>query len=160
MKADFTTISQESKVWIYQADRFFTAEEAAYIETKLNWFVENWQSHGQPVKAAGKLLHNLFIVLAADDSESPSGCSIDSSVHFLKDLEQELNINLFNRSTIALFSDNQINFVNLNKIKEAISSGKITKETLFFDNLVKNLSSFQKGWLAPFGSTWTVRYFG
>lgn len=159
MKADFSELSSDSKIWIYQSDRFFTTEEAAFAEKKLADFVQNWKSHGQPVKAAGNILHNLFIVLAADESESPSGCSIDSSVHFLKELEQELNINLFNRSALALFTDGNISFVSLNKIKEAISQGTITKETLFFDNLVKNLSSFRNEWLVPFKSSWTARYF-
>ena len=160
MKVDFSTISQESKVWIYQADRFFTTEEAALAEKKLNQFVENWQSHGQPVKAAGKLLHNLFIVLAADeDYNAPGGCSIDSSVHFTKTLEQEFGINLFNRSTLALFSNERISLIPLTDIKEAINKGLITKETLFFNNLTPNLASFQNHWLTSFGGAWTSRYF-
>ncbi len=160
MKTDFTDILPNSKIWIYQADRFFTKEEADYTQKKLDNFVENWQSHGQQVKAAGKLLHNLFIVLAADeDYNAPGGCSIDSSVHFLKTLEQELRINLFNRSLLALFANEQISLVSLPKVKEAINTGLITKETLFFDNLVQNLSSFQNNWLVPFGDAWTARYF-
>ena len=160
MKTDFTDILPNSKIWIYQADRFFTNEEADYTQKKLDNFIENWQSHGQPVKATGKLLHNLFIVLAADeDYNAPGGCSIDSSVHFLKTLEQELRINLFNRSLLALFANEQISLVSLQKVKEAINTGLITKETLFFDNLVQNLSSFQNNWLVPFGDAWTARYF-
>jgi len=160
MRTDFSDILPNSKVWIYQADRLLTEEEAKQAEDKLEVFLENWQSHGKGVKAAGKVLHNLFIVLAADeDYNTPGGCSIDSSVHFLKTLEQELGVNLFNRSILALFSNERISLIRLNDIKEAIAKGLITKETLFFNNLAPNVASFKNQWLASFGSAWTARYF-
>jgi len=160
MRTDFANILPNSKVWIYQADRLLTEEEVIKTEKKLDVFLNNWQSHGQEVKAAGKVVHNLFVVLAADeDYNAPGGCSIDSSVHFLKNLEQELDISLFNRSILALFSNERISLIRLNELKEAINKGLITKETLFFNNLSPNLTSFQNHWLSTLGSAWTSRYF-
>ncbi|MGG7378437.1 hypothetical protein ACQ7B2_06650, partial [Escherichia coli] len=39
-----------SRVWIYQGSRLFTVSEALQIEALLNEFVEEWKSHGVPVK--------------------------------------------------------------------------------------------------------------
>ena len=84
-----TDISKSSRVWIYQATRIFSIQEALEIEDRLEQFTQNWQSHGAPVKAVGLLLFGQFIVLIADETTIPvGGCSTDSSVREIKKIEQ------------------------------------------------------------------------
>ena len=82
--ADF---NDSSKVWIYQSSRLFFMSEALEIEEMLENFVENWKSHGAPVKGYANLLFGQFIVLMADETGTTvGGCSTDASVRVIKEI--------------------------------------------------------------------------
>src|SRR6201992_2489914 len=96
--------NSDSRVWIYQASRLFTIGEALKIEDMLNMLAANWKSHGTPVKGYANLFFGQFIILMADEAATGvSGCSIDSSVRLIKEIEQEFNTSLFDRLALAFF---------------------------------------------------------
>ena len=78
----------DSKVWIYQANRQLTLEEIGEMEQLVEGFVEKWEAHKQSVKGFGGIFYKRFIVLMADESVAEvSGCSIDGSVRLIKEIE-------------------------------------------------------------------------
>ena len=80
-----------SRIWIYQASRLFTLQEALEIEETLKNFSANWLSHGAKVKGAAHLFFGQFIIFLADETATGiSGCSTDSSVRVIKELEKIL----------------------------------------------------------------------
>ena len=86
------TFHPESRVWIYQCNRLFSLSEALEIEDLLKNFTGQWKSHGTPVKGAGYLFFGQFIILMADErATGVSGCSTDSSVRLIKDIEQQFS---------------------------------------------------------------------
>ena len=83
----------DSRVWIYQSSRLFSLNEALEIEELLKEFVQQWKSHGTPVKGEAYLFFGQFIVLLADETATGvSGCSTDSSVRLIKDIEQRFKV--------------------------------------------------------------------
>src|SRR5687768_16414714 len=98
MKLDYINLLDgnfhpDSKVWIYQANTSFSLQEALDIEVMLNEFALQWKSHGTPVKGAAYLFFGQFIILMADESAAGvSGCSTDSSVRLIKDIEQKFDV--------------------------------------------------------------------
>src|ERR1700733_8349117 len=79
-----------SRVWIYQGHRPFTSLEATQTRQLLDSFIHNWQSHGTPVKGYAAIFQNQFIILMADETASGvSGCSTDSSVRLIRQIEQQ-----------------------------------------------------------------------
>ncbi len=96
--------SPSSRVWYYLADRTFDGTESDYIQNRLDEFVTiYWKSHGAKLSATGILLHYQLIALSVDDSSlGASGCSIDSSVKFIKELGAELKIDFFNRMYVLV----------------------------------------------------------
>src|SRR5580658_1782244 len=103
-----------SRVWIYQGHRPFTGEEAAQIPQFLTSFVQSWNSHGTPVKGHAGLYYDQFIILIADETASDvSGCSTDSSVHLIKQIEQQTGIRLFDRLNLAFYIDRQVRLIPL-----------------------------------------------
>src|ERR1017187_3368831 len=91
-----------SRIWIYQSSRLFTITEAFKLEGMLNEFVVSWNSHGIPVKGYANLFFGQFIILMADETASGvSGCSTDSSVRLIKQIEQRFSVNLFERLLLA-----------------------------------------------------------
>src|ERR1700744_2326032 len=94
--------SENSRVWIYQSDRKLTDAETQQIQQYLNSFTTQWTAHNNQLKAKGEVRYNRFLVLIVDESQAgASGCSIDKSVNFMKRLEQQFGINLFDRFNLA-----------------------------------------------------------
>ncbi|VTP89102.1 hypothetical protein [Sphingobacterium daejeonense] len=48
------------KVWIYQADRFFTQPELQEAQAKLDAFIEEWTAHGSQLAGKAEIKYNLF----------------------------------------------------------------------------------------------------
>ena len=80
-----TNFHPDSKVWVYQCSRIFTLSEAMEIEEMLKEFIQQWKSHGTPVKGDAHLFFGQFIILMADENATNvGGCSTDSSVHLIR----------------------------------------------------------------------------
>src|SRR6201996_4040052 len=108
--------ADNSRVWIYQSPRLFFLAEALQIEEKLDKFVAEWNSHGTPVKGYANLFYGQFIVLMADETASGvSGCSTDSSVRLIKEIEKEYNTPLFDRLMLAFRINDKVQMVPLSQ---------------------------------------------
>ncbi len=152
-----------SKIWIYQANRLFKMSEALEIEDLLKEFTAQWQSHGTPVKGAGYLFFGQFIILMADErATGVSGCSTDSSVRLIKDIEQRFAVNMFERTTLAFAikekSDSyRIQLLPLSQLQYAVDNGFINGDTLYFNNLVETKDALEKEWIIPVKESWLAR---
>lgn len=145
----------QSRVWIYQASRVFSIGEALEIETMLNEFASSWKSHGIPVKAAGYLFFGQFIILMADETATGvSGCSTDSSVRFIKDLEQRFSVSMFDRTTLAFLVKDKIQLLPLAQLQYAADNGFIDGGTLYFNNLVQTREELENNWIIPIRDSW------
>ena len=70
-----------------------------------------------------EIRYNRFIILIVDESHAgASGCSIDKSVHFMQQLEQEYGINLFDRFNLAYRNGEEILSVPRAKFEELLAS--------------------------------------
>jgi hypothetical protein len=147
--------SPSSKVWIYQSNRLFSIQEALELENLLNDFVNNWQSHGVPVKGYANLLFGQLIVLMADETATGvSGCSTDSSVRLIKKIEELFRVQLFNRQLLAFVVKDKIEILPLAQLSYAIEKNFVTGDTLYFNNLVQTKDEFLHRWLIPVKDSW------
>jgi hypothetical protein len=153
--ADFAA---DSRVWVYQSSRSFGLSEALHIEDLLNSFVANWQSHGDPVKGYGNLFFGQFVVLMADErATGVSGCSTDSSVRLIKQIEQLFKVNMFDRTTLAFQVKDKIQMLPLAQLQYAINNNFITPDTLYFNNLVQTKEELENKWLLPVKESWLAK---
>ena len=144
-----------SRVWIYQADRRFTMQEALQIEAMLDGFVEQWDTHGTPVKGFATMFFGQFIVLMADESGATvSGCSKDSSVRLIKSIEQTFQVALFNRQLLGFVMKDNIQLLPLAQLSYAVEHGFVTRDTLYFNNTVQTKAELQEKWMIPAGNSW------
>src|SRR5690349_23941697 len=101
--------SDQSRVWIYQSNRAFTASESSKVEKDLNAFAAQWEAHGAQLKAKAELRYNRFVILIVDEVQATaSGCSIDRSAGFIRDLEQEYGVTMFDRFNMAYKKNNEV----------------------------------------------------
>jgi hypothetical protein len=149
------SFSPESKIWIYQSNRPFSESEKEEAAGLLQAFANNWLSHGKKVKGLALILFNQFIILAADESTSSvSGCSTDSSVRLIKEIEQKLNIQLFDRQKLAFLINGEIKIIPVNEFAKALDQGILTPETIYFNNPVDNLNKFKNNWMIRIDQSW------
>ncbi len=144
-----------SRVWIYQSDRLFTLSEALDIEVMMENFVAGWQSHGDPVKGFATLFFGQFIVLMADETASGvSGCSTDSSVRLIKQIEEKFRVNLFNRQLLAFVIKDKVQLLPVSQVNYAIDNEFITGDTLYFNNTVLTKKELLENWIIPMQKSW------
>ncbi len=144
-----------SRVWIYQSNRLFFISEALEIEAMLEDFLSKWNSHGSPIKGYANLLYGQFLVFIADETATGvSGCSTDSSVKVVKEIEQRFKVNMFDREFLAFMIKDKIQMLPLNQLKYAIENNFITPDTLYFNNLVRNKHELLNNWLIPVKDSW------
>lgn len=144
-----------SRVWVYQSNRMFSLAEALEIEKILNNFTRDWNSHGTPVKGYSNLFFGQFIVLMADETATGvSGCSTDSSVRFIKEIEQAFAASLFDRQALAFIVKDKTQIIPLSQVQYAIDNNFITSDTLYFNNVVSTKEELENKWLTPLKESW------
>lgn len=154
-------ISKSSRVWIYQSNRPFSLHEEHGIKEKLNNFISQWEAHGNKLTAKVEIHYNRFIMLMVDEEQAgATGCSIDKSVNLMKQIEEELDINLFDRFNIAYRDVNGIRSCSREEFENLISEGKITENTIVFNNLIQTVAEVENNWEIPFKNSWHPRVFG
>jgi len=148
------------RIWIYQSNRELTAEETQKTTEKLEGFTKQWAAHGKQLAARAEVRFNRFIILFLNEAlEAASGCSIDSSVRFLKGIENELQIDLFDRMQIAYRKDDKIEAVSRIGFEKLIDEGKINEDIIVFDNTVANSSELVSRWEVPMKNSWHAKVF-
>lgn len=147
-----------SRVWIYQSNRLFTISEALNIEPLLKEFINNWNTHGTPVKGYANILFGQFIILIADETATGvSGCSTDSSVRLIKQIEQQFNVNLFDRQLLAFAVKDKIQLLPLSQLNYAFENGFINADTLYFNNTVATKEDLLHNWIIPVKQSWLAK---
>ncbi|MCQ6958620.1 ABC transporter ATPase [Mucilaginibacter aquariorum] len=152
--------SSHSRVWVYQSDRKLTDAEALQIQVQLDNFTTGWTAHNHQLLAKAEIRYNRFLILIVDESQAgASGCSIDKSVNFMKQLEQQFGINLFDRFNLAYRDGEEVVSVPRHQFEELLKTGKINTETVVFNNLAQNLTELQTKWEVPFKDSWHIQLF-
>ena len=155
----FSHLPSGSRVWIYQADRAFSDIEAKEISTAINQFVSQWLAHKAKVIGDGTLLHDRFVILVADEEKlQVSGCSIDSTVRFIKELGTKYHVNFFDRFYTCYLSDNVVKGADFETFKTMIASGEVSDDTIVFNNLVSTIEGLQTQWQIPLAKSWHKRF--
>lgn len=152
LPADFDS---SSRVWIYQASRLFTLSEALQIEPLLEDLTANWKAHGAPVKGYANLLFGQFIVLMADETATGvSGCSVDSVVRIVQQIEKTYGVEMFNWQNLAFVVKGKVQLIPRQQFSYAFENNFITADTLFFNNVVATKQELENNWIIPVKDSW------
>ncbi|MDG4715549.1 ABC transporter ATPase [Winogradskyella marincola] len=159
MLVDFDTLPEESRVWIYQANRSFSEEEITELTSKLEVFIEAWTAHGKDLQAGFKIVYKRFIVIALNQNlNMATGCSIDASVHFIQELEKDYNVDLMDKMNVSFKQGEFIAYKPLIDFKKMAKNNSVSKNTIVFNNLVTNIAEFKDNWEVPASESWHSRF--
>lgn len=159
MLIPFNKMPDYARVWVYQANKKLPDLEVRKIQQILEDQINNWAAHGADLAGSVQVLHNRFVIVAVDELQNQvSGCSIDASTRWLKDIGAEMNIDFFDRSVVFL-QNNELQTVEINKIKSLVIDDILTPDTLIFNNLVSNIKEFKNNWNIKASDSWMKRHF-
>ena len=145
-KSLFPEMPGESRVWTYLCGRRLSNEESALIVDEIKKFTSAWKAHQKPLSAKGQLLFNQYIVLVVDESIEPiSGCSIDSSVHFIKAIEKHLAVDFFNRLNVLVLNGENPKLISYHDIDDF-------KGDFVFNPRIERLHELRDKWLVEIQS--------
>ena len=153
-------ISENSRVWIYQANREFTPEEVTGVRDILDQFTAGWLAHGAALAATAEIRYNRFIILSVDESQAgATGCSIDQSVNVMKEICVRFGVDLFDRFNIAFREGGEIRAADRATFEKLVSNGTVNGETIVFNNLVSTRKELATSWEVPMKESWHARVF-
>jgi len=159
MFVEFDQMPDHARVWVYMADRQFSADERSVIHSILGAFTAEWAAHGVPLRASYTLSEDRFLILAVDESHhTPSGCSIDSSVGALRQIREATGIDFLDRKGVPFYSEDGIGVVRLEELKQKYRDGVWDGQSLTFNTLAKTVGEFRSAWKVPAENTWLKRY--
>lgn len=159
MFVPFESLPDESRIWIYQADRNLEKHEIDFVNEFLKNYCDKWAAHGNALKASFDVRYDRFVILAVDENyNGTSGCSIDDSVRAVKAIEQKLGIGFFDRQQVAFYLDGSLKVYLLSNLKEKFTTEMLKPATLTFNNLINAKFQLQQEWMVPASSSWLKRY--
>lgn len=159
MFVEYQNLPNNSRVWIYQSEREFTQNEVDFISERTIDFVKQWTKHGSDLQGSFTIKYNQFLVLAVDEGfNDVSGCSIDSSVRFVQELEKSLQVDMMNKMNISFKDGENINIVKMNAFKEFARARKITPETIVFNNMITTKEELETKWEVAANDSWHKRF--
>lgn len=159
MYVEFQQLPAHARVWIYQANRAFNEQENNFVQSYLKQAVQDWNAHGAPLAGSFQIRYNQIIVIAVDEKHNAaSGCSIDASTGWFKDLAFQLGIDFFDRS-VALVQEDSLTLFPLLGVKQAVAAGQISSESFIATPQVNDLADFKANWPSKAKDSWLKKYF-
>jgi hypothetical protein len=159
MVVPFAKLSAESRLWIYPSNRAFRDDEIFKIKEILTSFLSQWTAHNVRLEASFDLPYDRFIVLGVDqETVQASGCSIDSSVRMIQQLETQFEISLLDKMNVTFKQGDYFVHKDLSDFRKMVKSKAVTKETIVFNNLVDTKGDYEKFWEIPASESWHSRF--
>lgn len=158
MLVKFSSISDKARLWVYQIDKELNDIEEETLLSETSSFVEKWAAHGSGLKAGVRIVAHRLLIIAADESfTNVSGCSIDSQIGFLKEIQSRLGINLFHRGDIFYFQNDELKSMDLVDFRKSVSNGDLSIETFIFDTTIQHKWQLEDKFLIPVKDSWLMR---
>ena len=139
----FPQLASDSRVWVYQSNRPFSENEKVQLTEAFKVFVDSWAAHGSKLVADATIIGDYFVVLAVDEKTAmASGCSIDSSVKFIKTIGQQFNIDFFNRLKLVVQKENETKMISFSDLSQY-------EDWKIYNTLVNTIDLLNTSFLIP-----------
>ena len=159
MLVPFNELPDHARIWIYQGNREFTADEIPVLKNELAEFLLQWTAHGAELKAGYELPYNRFVVIGLDESQAAaSGCSIDASVRFIQELEKSFQIDLLDKMNVTFKQGDTVQFKPLKDFRKMAKDRAVNKKTVVFNTLVNTKYEYDHCWEVPAVDSWHGRF--
>lgn len=155
MYTSFSNLSDNARIWIYQADRALNAADIDTVLERTHPFLEDWAPHGASLITSAEIRHGYFLIFGVEERAFKlSCCTIDTVMHLLQGLGEELAVNFLDRTKVVLQVDNQYVLKPVQEVKEKLWQGVFPADTRVFNNVITQKKALATNWLIPLHDSW------
>ena len=159
MNVTFDNLPDNSRIWIYPSNRPFSKTELETLTADLSKFLSQWTAHNQNLQAGFELPYNRFIVIGVNQQAvQASGCSIDSSIRFIQDLESKYGVTLLDKMNVTFKQGDFLTYKPLDEFVKMAKAKSVSKETIVFNNLIDTIKDYRQFWEVPARESWHNRF--
>ncbi|MCT4699321.1 MULTISPECIES: ABC transporter ATPase [Tenacibaculum] len=158
MLVEFSTLSEDAKVWIYPCNRKFYPQEIDGLNEQLKTFTENWKADDEGFKASFDVKYNRFIIFSAEENAELSNADIDTQVGFILQLQQQYDVELLDRMNVCFKQGEYTQYKELKDFKKLIKNKAVTEKTIVFDNLIQTKQELENHWEVSILESWYNRF--
>ena len=157
----FTDLPDHARLWIFTTDQPLSSERSATLLDRLDDHIRQWSSHGRPVPGAATMLHDRFLVVAAHLEGGVSGCGIDSLVHAVESLGQDMRIDWLDGLHVSYRDDaGNVRVVPRPVFRTLVRDGTVTGGTPVFITTIDTLGALRADGIERAASaSWHARVF-
>lgn len=142
-KALFIDFPDHSRIWMYQSDRKLNGAELVYLREQLDHFIKDWAAHGKGLKASFDIVFDRIVLLCVnEDAVHASGCSIDSSVRFMKAMAKELELDFFDRLYLYIIDEGDLKRIHISDLTKY-------RNSMLIDPMVSNAGQLRSSGIVP-----------
>ena len=141
----FPSLSNEAHLWIIALDGKHTDIRDLLTQTQL--FLEQWTSHGRPIRSEAMLKSNRFLLVAGEIPGSTiSGCGVDALMHAVEEISAKKNCRILSPMLVFYRTEHgTVDYVSRNQAREMIHQGLISLETIVFNPGIYTLCALRTG---------------
>lgn len=160
----FNQLPDSARLWIYGFERTLTESESNQLTAKMNDFMQQWTAHKRELITAWELRYRQFMFIAVDERMmGASGCSIDSLVRYLGEMERRLGVNILNTHSLIFYrnQNQEIKCVDRWEFKKLAEDGSVNEDTIVFNNTLQTVGEIRlEKWEIPMKESWHNQVFG
>lgn len=152
----FDQLPDHARLWVFAADRVLTSPERDRVTEAVESGLAAWNAHGSPVRWGHQLVHDQFLVIGVDETHTAlSGCSIDSAVRRIRELERDLGLAFLDHARIFYRDGGRVRRATRPEFRELAREGKVAGDTVVFNNVLPTVGEFRRGlWEVPLRRSW------
>ncbi|AZJ34100.1 ABC transporter ATPase [Tenacibaculum singaporense] len=158
MFVEFSSLSEEAKVWVYPSSRKFYPQEIDGLKEKLHHFVEEWKPEDTDFKVSFELKYNRFIIFSVEEGSVLTNADIDKQVAFILQLQKEYEVELLDKMNVCFKQGEFIQYKDVKEFKKLLKNKSVSAKTIVFDNLVQTKVELENYWEVPITESWYSRF--
>lgn len=161
-RRDFEGFPDESRIWVFGAERSLDDAEAGLLLAAVDGFLSSWKAHGVPLRAGRTWRYGRFLIVCADTTVAlPSGCSIDALTAVLRETEAQIGVRFLGNEAVW-YRDRagSVRRATRPEFRRLAGTGEVTPESVVFDNSLTSLDQLRSGgWEGPAAERWHAVFF-
>lgn len=159
MLVNFDDLPDNSKIWIYQSNRKFYAQELDAIIEKTETFLNQWTNNDESIEASYQIKYDRFIIISADTSRlTLTVDAIDQSVAFIFELQSTYDIELLDKLNVCFKQGEHVQYKDLKTFQKLVKNKSVSSKTIVFNNLINTKEELENNWEIPITDSWHNRF--
>ena len=111
--------TKNPRIMIYPSSHVLKSEEIQVVSERINDFLSDWTTHGEPLSASFKIERNQFLIIFIDEENAKAGgCSVDSLTSMIRDIDTEFGLDFLNRMKVSYIENGETKTINLLDFKK------------------------------------------